>query len=89
MPTQSNVARWTAILAKSTENPADMPQTPFLDVFRVHQGQDEDFSDESAPYSDSDGESDLFYFDSPAFLNGRTIVNGDDYANEYAVAHDH
>jgi hypothetical protein len=74
MPTQTSVARWAAILAKSTDNPAGMPQTPFLDVFRVDDV--EHFSDETDDDSGSDTESeDPFYFDSPAFLNGHT--NGD------------
>jgi hypothetical protein len=83
MPTQSNVARWAAILAKSTDNPVGVPQTPFLDVFRVDDV--ETFSDDTDDDSDSGAESDLFYFDSSAFLNGH---NANVRTDVHAFAHE-
>ncbi|KAG1732965.1 cell morphogenesis N-terminal-domain-containing protein [Suillus lakei] len=47
-----------SILARSTDDSNDMPQTPFGDVFRI-----DDSSDESDPES----EVDAFKYDSPAF----------------------
>jgi hypothetical protein len=67
MPSKQSVARWAAILAKSTDDAQGVPQTPFLDVFRVDSTSD--MSDPSDDDSGSDTESDLFYFDSPAFNN--------------------
>jgi len=63
MPTRKLEARVAAILAKSSapECYADTPQTPFLDVFNVGGGMDEqEDSDES---SDSDSDTDPFIFD--------------------------
>ncbi|KAF8634828.1 hypothetical protein AX17_004079 [Amanita inopinata Kibby_2008] len=62
-------ARVAAILAKSTGAAAimDIPQTPFLDVFRV--GGASAFEEESDEDSDVDSEVDAFIFDSPNLLS--------------------
>lgn len=58
MPNTRLEARVAAILAKSA---ADVPQTPFVDVFRVGGGLDNyDDSDDDSP---SDSGSDLFEYD--------------------------
>ena len=63
VPSQQVEARVAAILAKSTSDLViDVPQTPFLDVFRVGVTS----SDESDDESDTDSEPDAFVFDSPA-----------------------
>ncbi|KAF9525743.1 cell morphogenesis N-terminal-domain-containing protein [Crepidotus variabilis] len=61
IPTRRLEARVAAILAKSTATDAynDIPQTPFLDVFRVGMDDAND-SDES---SDTDSDTDAFVFD--------------------------
>jgi hypothetical protein len=92
MPTQSNVARWAAILAKSQSGHGgqDIPQTPFLDVFRVDHVNDE-WSDNSGDGSDSDAESDLFYYDSPAFHMkrfGHTDGAYSAHTNGHTISHD-
>lgn len=73
-PSRRLEARVAAILAKSTapENILDVPQTPFLDVFRVG-GPMSDF-DEDSDDSDSGSEDDAFIFDSPALY--RSTPNG-------------
>ncbi|KAF4581676.1 Cell morphoproteinsis protein PAG1 [Pleurotus pulmonarius] len=70
-------ARVAAILAKSTATDAvsDVPQTPFLDVFRVSAIPDFDDSD---GYSDSDSDDEPFIFDSPAAAF-RTAPKGSPY----------
>jgi hypothetical protein len=64
-PTRRLEARVAAILAKSSapesESYADMPQTPFLDVFNV--GGNVNEGDDSDEYSDSDSDTDAFVFD--------------------------
>ncbi|KAG5637178.1 hypothetical protein H0H81_005477 [Sphagnurus paluster] len=64
-PNRRLEARVAAILAKSTalDTVSDMPQTPFLDVFKI--GGMSDGSDDSDDYSDTDSEVDAFIFDSP------------------------
>ena len=73
MPSQQLEARVAAILAKSTLSDivTDVPQTPFLDVFRVG---DVPISDESDEESDTDSELDAFIFDSPSIY--RPALNG-------------
>lgn len=56
-------ARVAAILAKSSDSMTDIPQTPFVDVFDVTSVSSYEDSDDA---SDSDTESNLFEFDSPA-----------------------
>ncbi|KAL0958389.1 hypothetical protein HGRIS_000531 [Hohenbuehelia grisea] len=69
MPDRRLEARVAAILAKSTAIDAvtDVPQTPFLDVFRVSTILNHD---DSSDYSDSDSDDDEnpFIFDSPSFF---------------------
>ena len=72
-PTRRLEARVAAILAKSSapEAYADMPQTPFLDVFKV--GGIVDEGDDSDVYSDSDSDTDAFVFDTlTSFSSGST-----------------
>lgn len=72
MPSRQLEARVAAILAKSTDPVADVPQTPFVDVFRVDGmapfGQDD--SDNDSDYS---SDSDAFAFDSPTALRMRGV----------------
>ncbi|KAH8993639.1 cell morphogenesis N-terminal-domain-containing protein [Lactarius hatsudake] len=67
LPSQQLEARVAAILAKSTEPSNDIPQTPFIDVFRVDSvtGFGDDRSDDESDYS---SDSDAFVYDSPAAL---------------------
>ncbi|GBE87331.1 hypothetical protein SCP_1100060 [Sparassis crispa] len=60
-PTRQLEARVAAILAKSTDTMADIPQTPFVDVFDMGNLTPFDDSEDS---DNSDIESDLFEFDS-------------------------
>jgi len=74
-PSQQLEARVAAILAKSVETtgPA-VPETPFIDVFRVgstYISDDEDDKDESS----SESELDAFIFDSPSAYRS-TAPNG-------------
>ncbi|THH13619.1 hypothetical protein EW146_g6621 [Bondarzewia mesenterica] len=68
MPSQQLEARVAAILAKSTENITDVPQTPFVDVFRVD-GMTSFGPDDSDDDSDLSSDSDAFVFDSPSALH--------------------
>ncbi|KAH9018690.1 cell morphogenesis N-terminal-domain-containing protein [Lactarius hengduanensis] len=65
LPSQQLEARVAAILAKSTEPSNDIPQTPFIDVFRVDSvtAFGDDRSDDESDYS---SDSDAFVYDSPA-----------------------
>lgn len=69
VPHRQLEARVAAILAKSTDSTTDVPQTPLADVFEVRSVSSYQDSD----VSDSDTESDMFEFDSPAIA--RSIVN--------------
>ena len=70
-PSQQLEARVAAILAKSTEaTVADVPQTPFVDVFRVGSMSLSDDEDES---SSSESEMDPFSFDTPSI---HSVPNG-------------
>lgn len=62
VPNRQLEARVAAILAKSTDPSADIPVTPFGDVFDVTTSGSSDLSDDD--YS-SDAESDLFEYDLP------------------------
>jgi Cell morphogenesis C-terminal/Cell morphogenesis central region len=86
IPTRRLEARVAAILAKSTAPEgsfADIPQTPFLDVFRIGasrpddhiQEQDSDEEDDS----DSDSDADSFVFDSIASPSRTILPNGRSY----------
>ena len=68
IPTRRLEARVAAILAKSTapDSVSDIPQTPFIDVFRVGASHDSDDSDED---EDSDSDTDAFVFDSISSLH--------------------
>ncbi|TDL24591.1 hypothetical protein BD410DRAFT_896782 [Rickenella mellea] len=72
MPSHQLEARVAAILAKSTDAVApDMPQTPYVDVFRI-EGREYDESDDE---SESDYDTDTFAYDnSISGLKGR--MNG-------------
>ncbi|KAI0065268.1 hypothetical protein BV25DRAFT_1927987 [Artomyces pyxidatus] len=74
-PSQQLAARVAAILAKSTDPITDIPQTPFVDVFRVDGlapfGREE--SDDDSDYS---SDSDAFMYDSPSALRAIRAVNG-------------
>ncbi|TFK67599.1 hypothetical protein BDN72DRAFT_960915 [Pluteus cervinus] len=77
-------ARVAAILAKSTAPDTIIPQTPFLDVFRIghtphtHAHHSHHInSDDSDDYSDPESEADAFIFDSPAIY--RPSPNGSRY----------
>lgn len=73
-PSQQLEARVAAILAKSTEGAGpDVPDTPFVDVFRVGSTyiSDEEDEDES---SSGESETDAFIFDSPSVY--RSAPNG-------------
>jgi len=67
IPTRRLEARVAAILAKSIapDSISDIPQTPFIDVFRVSASHDTDDSDSG---SDSDSDTDAFVFDSISSL---------------------
>lgn len=71
-PSQQSVAKWAAILAKSRDDPEDIPPTPFVDIFRVDGASE--YSDPSDD-SGSDTESDHFIFDSPAYHRGHTSTS--------------
>ncbi len=75
VPSQQLEARVAAILAKSTEPATDIPQTPFIDVFRVDSVTTfgDDGSDEESDYS---SDSDAFVYDSPAALRAIRGTNG-------------
>ena len=70
-PNRRLEARVAAILAKSTAAAmvTDIPQTPFLDVFRV--GSRGRLFDDESDDSDSDSEDDAFIFDSPNILRSK------------------
>jgi hypothetical protein len=72
LPSQQLEDRVASILARSTDNSNDMPQTPFGDVFQICGTRD--ISDESSDESDTESEVDAFKYDSPAFY--RTAPNG-------------
>ncbi len=76
-PSQQFEARVAAILAKSTESSLDIPQTPFIDVFRVSSatafGQQGGGSDDDSDYS---SDSEAFVYDSPAALGVVRSING-------------
>jgi len=73
-PSQQLEARVAAILAKSTEaTVADVPQTPFVDVFRVGSMSISDDEDEDES-SSSESEMDPFSFDAPSVY--RSAPNG-------------
>jgi hypothetical protein len=66
-PTQQLEARVAAILAKSTEPTAsDVPETPFVDVFRVGGASTSDDDEDEVESSSSESEMDAFIFDSPS-----------------------
>ncbi|KAI9459195.1 cell morphogenesis N-terminal-domain-containing protein [Lactarius psammicola] len=75
VPSQQLEARVAAILAKSTELSNDIPQTPFIDVFRVDSvtAFGDDGSDDESDYS---SDSDAFVYDSPAALRAIRGTNG-------------
>jgi len=65
-PSQQLEARVAAILAKSTEaTGVDVPETPFVDVFRVGGTSTSDDEDEDEA-SSNESEMDAFIFDSPS-----------------------
>jgi len=64
--------RVASIMARSTDDSGDIPQTPFADVFRM--GGSRDPSDESSDESDPESEFDAFKYDSPALYH--TAPNG-------------
>ncbi|KAI0305309.1 cell morphogenesis N-terminal-domain-containing protein [Multifurca ochricompacta] len=68
-------ARVAAILAKSTELSNDIPQTPFIDVFRVDSATafERDGSEDESDYS---SDSDAFVYDSPVALRAMRSTNG-------------
>lgn len=76
-PSQQLEARVAAILAKSTESSTDIPQTPFIDVFRVDSAAASAFeqggSDDDTDFS---SDSDAFVYDSPAVLRVMRSTNG-------------
>jgi hypothetical protein len=65
LPTQRLEARVAAILAKSSTSDRDIPQTPFLDIFRVGDDESSDDYEEDEDDTDED-EDDAFIFDSPS-----------------------
>ena len=75
VPSQQLEERVASIIARSTDNSNDAPQTPFTDVFNI--GKPHDYSDDSADDSGSDSELDAFIYDSPTFYqsapNGREL----------------
>ncbi|KAF5336607.1 hypothetical protein D9611_006456 [Ephemerocybe angulata] len=82
IPTRRLEARVAAILAKSTapDFVSDMPQTPFIDVFRIGSGGEERLvrEEESEEDTDSDSDADSFIFDSVTSPR-RPAVNGSSY----------
>jgi hypothetical protein len=75
-PSQQLEARVAAILAKSTESSLEIPQTPFIDVFRVEGAtafEQQGGSDDDNDYS---SDSDAFVYDSPAALGSTRSING-------------
>jgi hypothetical protein len=74
-PSQQLEDRVAAILAKSTESSTDIPQTPFIDVFRVDSASafEQGGSDDDNDYS---SDSDAFVYDSPAALRAMRSING-------------
>ncbi|KAG1841892.1 cell morphogenesis N-terminal-domain-containing protein [Suillus tomentosus] len=67
LPSQQLEDRVASILARSTNDTNDMPQTPFGDVFQI--GGSRDLSDDSTDESDPESEVDAFKYDSPAFYH--------------------
>lgn len=90
IPTRRLEARVAAILAKSTA--PDIPQTPFIDVFRIGGGvgdgdgempnlshthtNEYDSDEDGGGGSDSDSDADSFIFDSVAAPRRQAVVNG-------------
>jgi len=77
-PSQQLEARVAAILAKSTESSNEVPQTPFIDVFRVDSAaaafdREQGGSDDESDFS---SDSDAFVYDSPAALRAMRSING-------------
>lgn len=72
VPSQQLEERVASIIARSTGNSDDVPQTPFTDAFHI--GKPNDYSDDSGDDSGSDSELDAFIFDSPTFY--RSAPNG-------------
>ncbi|KIY63168.1 hypothetical protein CYLTODRAFT_494122 [Cylindrobasidium torrendii FP15055 ss-10] len=70
MPNHRLEARVAAILAKSTASDpvSDVPATPFVDVFRVGSGNNNEVDSDSDDSSFSDSE-DAFIFDSPSLYS--------------------
>ena len=64
VPSQQLEERVASIIARSTDNSNDAPQTPFTDVFHI--GKPNNYSDDSGNDSGSDSELDAFIYDSPA-----------------------
>ncbi|KIJ63137.1 hypothetical protein HYDPIDRAFT_113710 [Hydnomerulius pinastri MD-312] len=67
LPSQQLEERVASIIARSTNNSNDTPQTPFTDVFQI--GKLRDYSDESEDDSGSESELDAFIYDSPSFYH--------------------
>jgi len=63
-------------LAKSTESSNDIPQTPFIDVFRVESVTFEQHGGGSDDDSDYSSDSEAFVYDSPAAVGAMRSVNG-------------
>jgi hypothetical protein len=75
-PSRQAVAKWAAILAKSTDGPgADAPSTPFVDIFQVDNGADEYSDGGSDDDSASEPESDHFIFDSPTYSRDHSSIS--------------
>ncbi|KAG0694575.1 cell morphogenesis C-terminal-domain-containing protein [Suillus ampliporus] len=72
LPSQQLEDRVASILARSTDNSSDIPQTPFADVFQI--GGSRDHSEDSSDESDPESEVDAFKYDSPDFY--RSAPNG-------------
>ncbi|KAH0834852.1 hypothetical protein J3R83DRAFT_10475 [Lanmaoa asiatica] len=60
VPSQQLEERVASIIARSTDNSNDAPQTPFTDVFHI--GKPNDYSDDSGDDSGSDSELDAFIY---------------------------
>ena len=75
-PSQQLEARVAAILAKSTESSNDIPQTPFIDVFRVESATA--FAQQGGSDNDSDysSDSDAFAYDTPTTSGAMRSING-------------
>lgn len=77
VPSQQLEERVASIIARSTDNSNDTPQTPFTDAFHIYKPND--YSDDSGDDSGSDSELDAFIYDSPTFYqsapNGRGLPN--------------